>query len=217
MSPELPNNAAPNTVPPTVAESDQLIALGAALGEASAFGHVAGRSTAARAAAIFRIHEEKLYRHVRLTWEDFCPAYLKISRAEADRILAAWREFGPAYFELSHLTRISPDAFRALAPAIHDGAIHTEAEAVPLTPENSTRVANIVAEFRRGLVLRKVSPTLDPHIRIAHMEQRCTKLVLDFDDLSRRERHGENWILLTRAIARLRASLDRLARENGLK
>ena len=191
--------------------------LGAALGQATAFGHVSGRTAAARAAAIFRIHEEKLYRHVSLTWEDFCPAYLKISRAEADRLLAAWREFGAPYFEFAHLTRISPDAFRALAPAIRDGAIHTPGESVELTPANASRVANIVAEFRRKLVLRRVSPTLEPHIRIAHLEQRCTKLVLDFDDLTRRERHGENWLHLTRAIARLRSSLDRLAQENDLK
>lgn len=194
-----------------------LIDLGTALGETSAYGHVAGRTTAARAAAIFRIHEEKLYRHVDLTWEEFCPAYLKLSRAEADRILAAWREFGPTYFELSHLTRISPEAFRALAPAIQDGAIHVQSEAVPLTPANANRVANIVAEFRRGLVRRKVAPTLDPHLRIAHLDTRCSKLILEFDDLTRRERHSENWLQLTQTLSRLRASLNRLAKENGLQ
>jgi hypothetical protein len=39
---------------------------------------------------------------------------------------------------------------------------------------------------------------------------------MEFQEISRKERSGENWILLTRALLRVREELSRIERENGL-
>src|SRR5215471_14052996 len=102
----------------TAAADAALLELGVILGQNHAFGLIAGRCSAAQAESLARIREEKLYKRCAPTWDDFCPKYLKISRVEADRTIKLWQEFGPAYFEVSQLTRVSPEAFRAIAPAI---------------------------------------------------------------------------------------------------
>jgi len=131
------------------AESAALLELGVALGQNHAFGLIAGRCSAAQAEGLHRLREEKLYKRCTEKWDDFCPRFLKISRAEADRTIRLWEEFGSAYFELSQLTRVSPETFRAIVPAIQDGALHYRGEAIELNPENSRRVAAVVAEFEK--------------------------------------------------------------------
>src|SRR3974390_1997395 len=90
-------------------EDGALLDLGVILGQNLAFGLIAGRCSAAQAESLRRLREEGLFRRANLTWKEFCPKYLKISRSEADRTIQLWEEFGPAYFEVSQLTRISPD------------------------------------------------------------------------------------------------------------
>jgi hypothetical protein len=122
--------------------------LGIFLGQRKAFGVVAGRSSAAEAVSIRRIREERLYQASGLHWEQFCKVHLSMSRAQADRLIRYLDEFGPEYFELTQLTRISPDAYRAIAPAVKDGHIHWQNEAIALLPENSDKVAAAVAALR---------------------------------------------------------------------
>jgi hypothetical protein len=75
------------------AESAGLLTLGVALGENAAFCVVSGRTAAAQAACLQRVREEKLFQALEPTWEQFCPKYLRISRAEADRTIRLWEEF----------------------------------------------------------------------------------------------------------------------------
>jgi hypothetical protein len=190
---------------------------GVALGESIAFGLVSGRTSAAQAACLHRLREEKLYKSVEPHWSDFCSKYLKVSRTEADRTIRLWQEFGPGYFEVSQLARVSPETYRAIAPAVKDGALHFEGEAIELNPDNSRRVAAAVAGLRRALPAKRPAPQLEPHERIEDLERRSTAFILEFDDISRRERHGENWLAFTRMLDRVRSALDRIARENGIK
>src|SRR3974390_2597486 len=120
------------TISDLAAEDVQLMELGFALGQNHTFGLLAGRCSAAQAQGIRRLREEKLYKRCCEKGDDFCPGYLKMSRAEADRIVRLLEEFGPAYFELSQLTRISPVVFRAIAPAVTDGVLHHNGEAIAL-------------------------------------------------------------------------------------
>lgn len=203
------------TAPP--ADNAGMLNLGVILGENLAFGLVAGRTSAAQAACLTKLREEKLYQRVELRWEDFCAKYLHISRAEADRTIHLWMEFGAPYFEMAQLTRISPEAYRAIAPSVYDGALHIDGETINLNPENSGKVAAAVAELRRQLVVKKPPRHLEPHERIEEMEQRATAVVLEFDELSRKERFGDNWLQFTHALSRVRAALDRIAQENGMK
>jgi hypothetical protein len=122
--------------------------LGGVLGQRKAFGLIAGRCSAAEAAAIRRLREERLYQASKLNWKQFCPLHLGMSRTQADHLILLLEEFGPVYFEVTQLMRVSAETYRAIAPAVKDGHIHWQNEAIALLPENSEKVAAAVAGLR---------------------------------------------------------------------
>jgi hypothetical protein len=124
--------------------------LGMMLGSRRAFASVAGRCSAADAECLRRVREKKLYLSRAATWDEFCPKFLGLSKAQANRLIRYLEEFGPDYFELAQLTRVTPEQFRAIAPAIREKNIHLNGEAIALTPENSDRIAAAVAELRQA-------------------------------------------------------------------
>jgi hypothetical protein len=205
-----------------------LLEVGVALGQNHAFGLIAGRCSAAQAEGLCRLREEKLYKRCTEKWDDFCPRFLKISRAEADRTIKLWEEFGAAYFELSQLTRVSPETFRAIAPSIQDGALHYQGEAIELNPENSRRVAAVVAELRSAIpkrsaesrsLMREVQGLCheaDLTVRIEKLNECCTALVAEFDKISSDDGLGPARMLFHSALAHMRSELGRVAIENGL-
>jgi len=210
------------------AETAALLELGVALGQNYAFGLMAGRCSAAQAEGLRRLREEKLYKRCAEKWDDFCPRYLKISRSEADRTIKLWEEFGSAYFELSQLTRVSPETFRAIAPAIQDGALHYHGETIELNPENTRRVAAVVAELRNALPkrsaesrslereIRGLCHEADVTVRIERLHECCTAVVAEFEKISRDEGLGLARTLVHSTLANLRRELGRIAAENGL-
>lgn len=193
-----------------------LLELGLALGQNHAFAVVAGRCSAAQAAALGRLREEKLYKRCTEYWDEFCGIYLKISRAEADRMIRLWDEFGAGYFEVSGLTRISAETYRAIAPSIKDGVLYVNGEAIELNAENSRKIAAAVAQLRRALPAKKVARPLEMHERLAKLDKRCTAILGEFREISRLERNGENWLLFTTVLSRVYSVLGRIALENGL-
>ena len=209
------------------ADQAALLELGVALGQNHAFGLIAGRCSAAQAEGLRRLREQKLYKRCAEKWDDFCPRYLKVSRSEADRTIKLWEEFGAAYFELSQLTRISPETFRAIAPAIQDGALHYQGETIELNPENSRKVAAVVAELRSALpkrvaesrsLMREVQSLcheVDLTVRIEKLNECGTALVAEFEKISRDEGLGQGRALFNSALANLRSELGRVAEENG--
>jgi hypothetical protein len=206
-----------------------ILELGVVLGQSHAFGLVAGRCSAAQAESIRRLREEKLFKRCCEKWEDFCPQYLKMSRAEADRIIRLIEEFGPTYFELSQLTRVSAETYRAIAPAIENGVLYFNGEAIPLDADNSRKVAAAVAEMRSALP--KKSPEQQDMIRRinqimeeTNLEQRLFKLekcaltiVEEFEKIARHESLGASILFLRNALSRLRGEMDRVALEIGVE
>jgi hypothetical protein len=81
------------------------------------------------------MREEKAYQECGMTWEEFCPAYLKICWSEAARIIRLWQEFGAGYFEIAQLTRISPETYRAIASSVKDGRLLHNGESIALDSE----------------------------------------------------------------------------------
>ena len=73
-----------------------LLDLGVVLGQTHAFGLIAGRCPAAQAEGLRRLRENKLYKRLSETWDDFCRDYLQISKREADRTIHLLEEFGSA-------------------------------------------------------------------------------------------------------------------------
>lgn len=209
------------------AESAVLLEVGIALGQNLAFGLIAGRCSAAQAEGLRRLREEKLYKRCTEKWDDFCPRFLKISRAEADRTIRLWEEFGAAYFELAQLTRVSPETFRAIAPAIQDGALHYQGEAIALNPPNSRRVAAAVAELRSALPKRAAEPgsllreiqglchETDLTVRIGKLYECGSALAAEFEKISRDAGLGPARMLLHTALDHVRSELGRVSAGHG--
>jgi hypothetical protein len=186
--------------------------LGEILGERRAFGAVAGRCSAAEAACLRRIRNEKLYKSRSEHWNAFCIEYLGMSKRNADRIIRYLDEFGTVYFEIAQLTRISPETFRAIAPAVEDHQLRTGGETIALIPENARKVAAAVDELRRAAAARPPAerPLRD---RITTLERRARELTEEFSDLSHSvPRTGEHLTFLA-ILGHMKSTLARLEME----
>lgn len=208
-----------NSFPEIPRENAGLLTLGVALGENLAFGTVSGRTAAAQAACLQRLRDGKLFQALEPTWEQFCAKYLKISRAEADRTIRLWEEFGAGYFEMAQLTRVSAETYRAIAPAVKDGALHVDGETIELNVENSRRVSAAVARLRR-VIPRKAKPpnrpaepdTCDP---VDDLYRRGMALFREIEETACHQRWGQNWTRFAEIFRLLQLELTRIAAENG--
>ena len=156
--------------------------LGMMLGTRKAFAAVAGRCSAADAECLRRVRDQKLYVSRAATWEEFCPKFLGLSKTHANRIIRYLEEFGPDYFEVAQLTRITPEQYRAIAPAIREKNIHVNGQAIALIPENSDHVTAAVAELRRAA--SPAAPPLPPEERMAALGRRFGQLTADFEEFA---------------------------------
>src|SRR4051794_5108716 len=154
--------------------------LGRLLGRREAFSIVAGRCSAADAALLREIRDQKLYLNHASDWGAFCTEFLHMSRESADRLIRYLIEFGPTYFEVAQLTRISPETYRAIAPSIREQALHHNGDAIALIPENAEKVAAAVAELRKAAVATAPppAPAEDP---LTRLERRCTEVVKELE------------------------------------
>ena len=214
--------------PELSAEGEALVELGFALGRNHTFGLIAGRCSAAQAEGIRRLRDEKLYKKCCERWEDFCPKYLKMSRSEADRTIKILEEFGPAYFELSQLTRISPETYRAIAPAVYDNALHLDGHAIELNSENWRKLTAAVAEMRRSIpkkspewqsITREIlefGHEMNVSARLDKLDQCCTAIVAEFDKIGCDEGLGVTRILFNSTLGKVREELARVAEKNGI-
>jgi hypothetical protein len=127
---------------------DDAVDLGTWLGRRQAFAVVAGRCSAADAECLRTIREKKLYRACGLTWEEFCRQKAGISRSGADQIIRQLEELGPAYFHLSSVTRITPESFRLIAPAVSEQGVEYGGELIPFSAENTSRLTAAIDDLR---------------------------------------------------------------------
>jgi hypothetical protein len=130
-------------------------------GKIQALTTVAKLSNAARAECLRQIRENRVYQATGLTWDQYCPTHVGITRSQADRIIRRLEQFGKRYFDLSEIAPISADKYQAIAPAVSEQGIEIDGEIVPLTPQNAPRIRKAVesvrAELRRAHELRSTS------------------------------------------------------------
>jgi hypothetical protein len=129
------------------------------LGHHDAFNAVANRCSAADAETLREIMESGQYQQTSLTWEEFCPRYVGVSRSYADRLIRHLKVFGPNYFRLSELVEMSPATYRLLAPALSDAGLLFEGQTIALKPENRGQIQAAVDTMRSGSV-EKPRPAL---------------------------------------------------------
>lgn len=201
------NQVLQNQVSERSPEDAGLFELGAVLGQVHAFAVVAGRCSAAQARFLKDLRDSRQYKIRCAEWKEFCPGYLNMSRAQADRIIALYEKYGPPFFELSQLTRISPETYEAVEPLLHEGALHFDGEAIELDPENAQKVAAVVARLRRQAPPQTAeSPDVDR--RLARIEKRFFDLVTQIAKLMRAD--GEHAGQCGEALARMSDTLARL-------
>jgi hypothetical protein len=124
--------------------------LGTWLGRREAFAQVAGRCSAADAACIRKMREERQYRELGMNWEQFCKRKLGISKRGADLIIAQLNEFGPAYFLLAQVAKVTPEEYRRISGSVRGQALLHAGEEIPIEAENAGRLAVAIEELRRG-------------------------------------------------------------------
>ena len=151
----------PVTVDCSTEPSAQPFDSGVWTGKIQALTQVAKLSNAARAECLRQIRENRAYHATGLTWDEYCPAHVGITRSQADRIIRRLEQFGKRYFDLSEIAPISADKYKAIAPAVSEQGIEIDGEIVPLTLENAPRIRKAVesvrSELRRAHELRSTS------------------------------------------------------------
>jgi hypothetical protein len=108
-----------------------LLEVGTWIGRHQAFGLIANKCSAADAACLREIRDNKHYRALGLTWEEFCNRHAGIDRRTAERIVDRLEEFGEAYFNLSQLIPIHPPVFRELASSVSGNTIELDGSKDP--------------------------------------------------------------------------------------
>lgn len=187
------------------------IALNQLLGERRAFSRVADSCSAADAACLRRMREERMYRTKKVNWSQFCTRYLEISKTEANRIIQRFDEFGDAYFDVSRIVRISPESYRAIAHAVRDKTIEHNGETIALTRENAQRVTAAVQALRQAAVPKRepkaaIAPAPAPPLplddRIAALRRRAYEIDAELRQVCQEAGYGHE-----------RQTIQRLARE----
>ena len=129
-------------------------------GRREAFGAIAGRCSAADIACLREIRDEKLYMDKAGNCDEFCSLHLKTSPRKVGQDIKHLDEFGQEFFPLAQLTKITPEAYRLIAPHVTEEGIRVNGELIELRPDNSERVAAAVAEWRQRLL-----PSAEPEAR----------------------------------------------------
>jgi len=188
--------------------------LGEMIGMRKAFGSVAGRCSAAMAASIKRVRDEKLFKCRAETWEQFCPKHLGMSSVHANRLIRHLEDFGPEFFQLSQLARISPREYRALAPSVKDGALMRNGRAIALIPENYEKVSEAIAEWRAEVNGSAVPKWRYPVESLPSLEKRGLKVAEEFSEMLRTGPSDEHRTRIVTALKGICSALFRAEIDN---
>jgi hypothetical protein len=208
---------------------EAVLDLGKVLGQSVAFGTIAGRCSAAQAAALRQARTERAYRRFGLTWNQFCPKHLRMSGTQADEIIRSLEEFGPEYFENTETVRISPDTYRLVAPFIQDKALRVEGETLELNSANVQKVARNVRESQRALpppaetAPAETAPADEHQIlsdRLDALHRNAKAVIAGYREFAKDCRKAENPILiegmLCGSLIVVGLDMKRLSLENGV-
>lgn len=138
-----------------------LLDLGTWMGRKQAFSLIAGKCSAADVECLRNIRENKRYRFLNVTWEQFCRDYAGCSRASADKTIRLLEEFGENYFRLAAVTRITPEDYRRIAAAVTEQGVCYEGETIPIEPENMLKLTQAIEVLRRRAAAPAPAPAED--------------------------------------------------------
>lgn len=176
-------------------ENVPFLDLGAWIGRGQAFGMVANQSLAAQAQCLQQIRDSGAYKTTDLKWEEFCLQHIGLSKQRVDELIRNLEEFGATYFRLSEIVRISPEAYRQIAPKIEGEQIEIEGKMVPIVPENAVRIRAAVQRLRTALqdAKRRVLPS---HSRLPNLARLLEENVSELTRIGETPLEPEEKILL---------------------
>jgi hypothetical protein len=157
--------------------------IGRTIGQGQAFGLLASKCSAAQAQCLQAIREQRHFEALGLTWEDLCRNQLGISRSCADQLIRNFQEFGEAYFRLSRILHISDTTYREISSAVTGETIEIDGEAIPILPENATRIRRGIAQLRAGL--QRAARSNHPRGAIILLHDRLDQCFREISELAR--------------------------------
>jgi hypothetical protein len=162
---------------------DEAIDLGACLGRKQAFSGMAGRCSAADAHCLRGMREEKKYKALGLSWEEFCSGRLGISRSMADRTIRLFEEFGEAYFYLNGLIPIAPEDYRRIAGSVSADGVRHAGELLAIVPQNAVRLAAAVQDLKRQAQRALPAPANPPRTPVCRAAGRLQSAIGELERL----------------------------------
>jgi len=131
--------------------NDDIYELGAWMGRKQALASMAGRCSAADAECLRQIRDQKRYRALNMSWEQFCTQRIGATHKTVDKIIRRLEEFGPAYFMLVQATGISDNDYRRIASSVKELNLLHAGEEIPIVAENAPKLAAAVEALGREL------------------------------------------------------------------
>ncbi|HYW43938.1 MAG TPA: hypothetical protein VE959_13840 [Bryobacteraceae bacterium] len=186
--------------------------LGQWLGRHQALACIASYCSAADAHALLAIREQKLYRALGLTWEEFCPRHAGMSKATANRIIENLQEFGDTYFNLTEILKIPAPQYRALQPAIEDNALEFEGRPIPINRENTQQLIEAVQTLRGRLGKQREKTPQSPLLDLQNLLDRT---IGQISGAIRRSKVSEREILIFMVDDHASRALDALRQGLG--
>ena len=187
--------------------NDEAFDVGALVGRRQAFALVAGRCSAADVEILFDIREEKRFRTMEPTWEDFCARRLGLTRSYVDRIIRQYRELGPEFCKLSSFTRIKPAEYRLIAGAVTEDGLSYGGEVIALEPENAPKLTEAVEALRRDSTAA-TDPADPAEQAFAKAERAMKSAVAEFKRLQAMNLDDDGRLKLVIALESGRNQLD---------
>ena len=211
---EAPSDAGKQAEPVNPADAvNQAMELGILLGRRQAFGLVAGRCTAAQVDAMRRMRDSKLYLSVAANWGEYSVKVLKMTGRNANLLIRYLNDYGPGYFDLTQLTRITPAAYRRIAPAVQTDGIHVGSEIIALIPENAEKAAEAVARLlaeSEAETEAKAAPRQDVAAKLAALERRGRQVANACAALAESDLSAEDREALFQTVQAVRLELLRV-------
>jgi hypothetical protein len=165
--------------------SQPLIEVATWIGRRQAFGLMASKCSFADATSLKYLRAGRQYKDAGMTWDEFCPRHIGISRAAADRIISQLEEFGTAYFALSEIVRIPAEAFREISSAVSDHSIEYNGQTIPIKKENGRKIADVIKVLREEAAQHRlqIDPPSEPP-RLKNLATLCRRLNRCLRDLA---------------------------------
>jgi hypothetical protein len=183
---------------------ENVLNLGTLLGRKQALGMIATRCTTAEIECLIQVHDNKLYLAVDFTWEDYCKR-LGLSRRTAERLMQQYKQYGPNLARLNSFTPIKSSEYRLFAATVTDEGLLHNGETIPLEPENSLRLSQVVEAIRQ----ESEAEPADPAARAFDKAEKALKsAVTEFGRLQAMNLDEASRIKLVLAIEQARNQLD---------